>query len=293
MPHVGYVNGRYRPLPRHAVALEDRGYQFADGIYEVIKLVGGVLCDLERHLDRMERSLRELRIEPPMSRAALASVMAELVRRNRRRDGLLYLQISRGVAARNHLFPTDASPQLVMTLRGPKRPSAQQLEHGVRVVTMADERWARCDIKSISLLANVLAKQRAQEAGAYEAWLVDRAGLITEASAANAYIVDDRDRLITRPLGPAILGGITRQVLLELARQDGIEVDERPFSVDEAKASREAILTSTTNWVMPVTRIDDVALGDDGLAGPVSRRLSSLYAAHIDGLIGPRNRIRA
>lgn len=180
MSRIAYVNGRYVPHREAAVHIEDRGYQFADGVYEVTAVRDGKLIDEDRHLERLARSLRELRIERPMSDAALKLVTRELLRRNGVRDGIVYLQVTRGVARRDHAFPADARPSIVMTTKRTKGPPAKAVEEGVSVITIPDQRWARCDIKSVSLLPNVLGKQRAKEAGAFEAWQVDRAGHVTE-----------------------------------------------------------------------------------------------------------------
>jgi D-alanine transaminase len=280
MARVAYVNGRYRPLHSAAVAAEDRGYQFADGVYEVIKVLRGQPRDLERHLDRLARSLAALDIAPPMTRRALESVLHEALRRNRLPDALVYVQVTRGTAPRNHLFPRRARPSLVVTVRRPAFPGEREREEGVGVITQPDLRWGRCDIKSISLLPNVLARQSAAAAGCREAWLIDREGLVTEGSASNAYIVDAAGRLITHPLNERILGGVTRSVVLELARQDGIEVVEQPFSLDEAYAAREAALSSTSSWLLPVTTIDGRPVSN-GMPGHVVRRLVALYAGHL------------
>jgi D-alanine transaminase len=283
MARIAYVNGRYRPLQDAAVAAEDRGYQFADGVYEVIKVLAGRPCDLDRHLDRLERSLAALEIAPPMSRRALASVLFETLRRNRLTAALVYLQITRGTGPRNHLFPKAARPSLVVTVRRPVFPGEREREEGVGVITRPDLRWGRCDIKSISLLANVLARQSAAAAGCREAWLIDRDGMVTEGSASNAYIVDPSGRLITHPLNERILGGVTRSVILELARRDGIEVVERPFSLDEAHGAREAALSSTSSWLLPVTAIDSRPVSN-GMPGHVVRRLMALYGGHLAAL---------
>jgi D-alanine transaminase len=280
MARIAYVNGRYRPLREAAIAPEDRGYQFADGVYEVIKVLGGRPRDLERHLDRLTRSLGALDITPPMPRRALESVLHETLRRNQISDALIYVQITRGVAPRNHLFPKRARPSLVVTVRRPVFPSAREREEGVGVITQPDLRWGRCDIKSISLLPNVLARQSAAAAGCREAWLVDQDGQVTEGSASNAYIVDSSGRLITHPLDARILGGVTRSIVLELAHSDGIEVVERPFSVDEAYAAREAALSSTSSLLLPVTAIDGRPVSN-GMPGHVVRRLMALYAGHL------------
>jgi D-alanine transaminase len=280
MARIAYVNGRYRPLAGEAIALEDRGYQFADGVYEVIKVLAGRPRDLERHLDRLQRSLAALEIAAPMSRAALTSVLFETLRRNRLRDALLYVQVTRGTAPRNHVYPKQARPSLVVTARKPGFPNARERAEGVGVITLPDLRWGRCDIKSISLLPNVMARQQAAAAGCREAWLVDQAGRVTEGSASNAYIVDQGGRLVTHPLSERILGGITRSVVLELARAEGIPVDERPFSVAEAQAAREAALSSTSSMLLPVTAIDERTVGN-GHPGSVVRRLLELYDGHL------------
>jgi D-alanine transaminase len=280
MARIAYVNGRYRPLHSAAVAPEDRGYQFADGVYEVIKVLRGQPRDLERHLDRLARSLAALDIAPPMTRRALESVLHETLRRNQLANALVYLQVTRGTAPRNHLFPKRARPSLVITVRRPAFPSEREREQGVGVITQPDLRWGRCDIKSISLLPNVLARQSAAAAGCREAWLVDREGIVTEGSASNAYIVDAAGRLITHPLNQRILGGVTRSVVLQLARQDGIEVVEQAFSVDQAYAAREAALSSTSSWLLPVTSIDGRPVSN-GMPGHVVRRLMALYAGHL------------
>lgn len=280
MARIAYVNGHYRPLRDAAVALEDRGYQFADGVYEVIKVLSRRPRDLERHLERLARSLDALDIRPPMPRRALESVLQETLRRNRMPDALLYVQITRGVAPRNHLFPKSARPSLVITVRRPVFPSAREREEGVGVITHPDLRWGRCDIKSINLLPNVLARQSAAAAGCREAWLIDQESRVTEGSASNAYIVDAAGRLITHPLDASILGGVTRSVVLELARGDGLEVVERPFSLDEAYTAREAALSSTSSWLLPVTAIDGRPVSN-GMPGHVVRRLMALYARHL------------
>jgi D-alanine transaminase len=281
MGRVAYVNGRYRPLNAAAIAIEDRGYQFADGVYEVIKVLEGRPRDLGRHLDRLERSLGALEIHPPMSRAALVSVLDQTLQRNRLRAALLYIQVTRGTAPRNHAFPKRAEPSLVVTVRRPSFPSAKEREAGVGVITLPDLRWGRCDIKSISLLPNVLARQKAAAAGRREAWLIDETGNVTEGSASNAYIVDQAGRLVTHPLGERILGGITRSVILELARGAGIEMVERPFSLAEAQAAREAALSSTSSLLLPVVAIDDRTVGN-GHPGTLVRRLMELYDAHLE-----------
>ena len=282
MARVAYVNGRYVRHRDATVHIEDRGYQFADGVYEVIAVIGGALVDGDAHMERLERSLRELGIAMPMARRPLGVVLGETIRRNGVRDGMVYLQVTRGVARRNHPFPHGVRPALVVTARRAPFPRDPEAITGGRAVTVPDMRWGRCDIKSVALLPNVLAKQHAVEAGGYESWLVDGDGYVTEGSATNAWILDGEGRVVTRPKSNAILGGITRETLLRLAREDGIEVVERRFTVAEAKASREAFITSTTNFLKPITRIDDTVVGN-GEPGETSRRLLTLYLAHCRG----------
>ena len=277
MARVAYVNGRYQAVSRPAVPVEDRGYQFADGVYEVMKVVEGEPKDVARHMDRLERSLGGLGIAMPMTRGALRQVIDETLRRNRLREATVYLQISRGTAPRNHLYAKNLKPNLVVVVRRASLPNPTQWREGVGVITLPDERWARCDIKSVSLLPNALAKQKAKDAGCYEAWLYLPDGTVTEASSSNAWIVDAEGTLRTHPLGHDILGGITRSRVLEVARADGIPVEERAFTLDEARAAREAFVTSTSSFVLPVVRIDDRTVGN-GHPGTVTARLQTLYA---------------
>ncbi len=275
MSRIAYVDGRYLPHAHASVHVEDRGFQFADGVYEVIAVIAGRRFDEPRHLDRLERSLGELEIAMPMSRTALACVMDEVVRRNRVADGILYLQVTRGSAPRDHAWRDGSPPMVVMTARRQLAPPAHAVERGVAVITTPDQRWRRNDIKSIALLGNVLGKQKARRAGAYETWMVDDAGLVTEGTSTNAWIVTG-GRIVTRALGPEILGGITRAAVLDLARALQIAVDERPLSVAEAAAADDAFLTSTTALVLPVTRIDDRTVGT-GAPGPVTARILEHY----------------
>ena len=279
MSRIAYVDGRYLPHADASVHIEDRGYQFADGVYEVVAVQGGELIDEALHLARLERSLAELRIAAPMSRRALGLVLREVVRRNRVRDGIVYLQVTRGVAPRDHPFPADVRPSLVITARRARTANPKALSEGIRVITIPDIRWARCDIKSIALLPNVLGKQQAREAGAYEAWQVDADGMVTEGTSTNAWIITHAGELVTRQASNAILNGCTRLALLDIARRVGLTFVERPFSVAEAMAAREAFLTSTTAPVLPIVRIDETAVGD-GKPGPLGSRLRELYAAH-------------
>ncbi|MSO65457.1 MAG: D-amino-acid transaminase [Alphaproteobacteria bacterium] len=283
MSRIAYVNGRYVQHSRAQVHVEDRGYQFADGIYEVIAVHEGQLLDLPQHFDRLERSLRELAMVGAPRRRTLEHVAGEVVARNGIRRGIVYIQITRGVAHRDHAFPTSVAPSVVVTARRLTGPSPDARERGVGVILVPDIRWQRCDIKSISLLPNVLAKQRAKEQGAFEAWQVDENGRVTEGTSTNAWIVDNAGNLITRQLDSAILSGITRLVLKGLAAQGGQLIIERAFSVGEAKAAAEAFLTSTTSLVLPVVQIDGTPVGS-GLPGPTTRRLQGLFTRHLAAL---------
>jgi D-alanine transaminase len=276
MSRTAYVNGRYLPHAQASVHVEDRGYQFADGVYEVVALVNGKMVDEEPHLDRLERSLGELRIAMPLTRAALKLILREIQRRNRIKTGLIYMQVTRGVARRDHPFPKNATPSLVVTAKRIQPQSAEAVEAGVRVITIPDIRWERCDIKSVGLLPNVLGKQKAREAGAFEAWQVAKDGTVTEGTSTNAWIVTKEGELVTRPAGAAILNGITRLTILKLAREQGLAFAERPFSVAEAKGAREAFVSSATSFVTPVTQIDDSVIGN-GRAGSLSLRLRRAY----------------
>jgi D-alanine transaminase len=275
---IAYVDGRYVAHGSAGVHIEDRALQLGDGIYEVCGVVDGLLMDEEEHLDRLARSLGEIEMAMPMPRGALKLVMRELVRRNGVRDGLLYLQVTRGAVRRDHPIP-KISPRstLILTVREINR---QELEarrrDGVAVITRPDERWGRRDIKTVQLLPNLLAKTAARRAGAYEAWLVDGEGFVTEGSSTNAWIVDAQGRLTTRDLSQAILPGVTRRIILEAAAAAQLPVDEQRFSVAEARGAREAFISSATG-VVPVVAIDGQAVGA-GVPGPVTRRIQELYA---------------
>ena len=281
MSRIAYVNGRYVPIDAACVHVEDRGFQFADGVYEVFAVRGGRLVESEAHWRRLQRSLSELRIAAPMSQAALAHIAAEVVRRNRVTTGLLYMQVTRGRARRDFPFPKLAVPSLVMTARSQKPPDPELVRRGVAVITLPDIRWARRDIKSVSLLPNVLAKQRAKEAGAYEAWLLDGEGRVTEGASSNAWIVSEAGELVTAACTADILAGVTRGSLVQLAARQGLAIAERPFSLDEAMRAREAFLTSSSNTVLPVVRIDGKPVGE-GVPGALAVSLRALYDRHIE-----------
>jgi D-alanine transaminase len=283
MSRIAYVNGRYLPLAEASVNVEDRGYQFSDGVYEVCEVRGGHIIDQRRHLARLKRSLVELGIEMPMSETALAIVMRECVRRNRVRDGIVYLQITRGVARRDHAFPPPGTaPSVVVTARTLNAAGNERIAaDGLAIITVPDNRWGRVDIKSISLLPNVLAKQAARERGAKEAWFVDRDGHVTEGSSSNAWIVTKGGTVVTRPADNGILRGITRSVLLDVIKAQGLKLEERPFTVEEAYGAREAFLTSASQIVMPVVRIDDRPVGN-GAPGSVAVALRAEFHRHAE-----------
>jgi len=283
VPRQAYVNGRFVPHRAASVHIEDRGYQFSDGIYEVVPVYKGIVVDEDLHLDRLDRSLGELRIDRPCSRPALKILTRELIRRNGLTNGLVYMQVTRGVAPRDHKFPKGAKPALVMTTRQVKPHSEAMLNEGLKVITIPDQRWARRDIKSISLLPNVLGKQAAAEAGAYEAWQLDADGMVTEGTSSNAWIVTDDNKVITRAASHAILNGITRISLIKLIEANGYRFEERAFSVAEAKAAREAFLTSSSSFVLPVTQIDEVAIGN-GHAGLLTGKIRTHYMDYMESL---------
>jgi D-alanine transaminase len=279
MSRIAYVDGSYRPHRDAAVHIEDRGYQFADGVYEVIAVKGGHLVDEALHLARLRRSLHELRIEGAIGDSPLKIVLREVVRRNGVVDGIVYLQITRGAAPRDHGFPKAARPILVVTSRRARPPNPKLGRHGISVITVPDIRWQRCDIKSIALVANVIGKQQAREAGAYEAWQVDALGRVTEGTSTNAWIVTTDGVVVTRAADSAILNGVTRLALIEIIGREGYRFEERPFTVAEAKYAREAFLTSTTTDVLAVVAIDDHPVAD-GKPGPLSRKLREAYLSH-------------
>jgi len=274
MSRVAYVNGRYVPFRDAKVHVEDRGYQFADAVYEVCEVRGGRLIDERRHMARLQRSLDELRIAMPMSPRALGVILREVVTRNRIGYGMVYLQISRGVARRDLAFPAPpVAPAVVATARTLNRARNDALAaKGVAVVSVPDNRWGRVDIKSVGLLPNVLARQAAIERGAREAWFVDKAGMVTEGASANAFIVTAGGKLVTRHADHAILRGITRTVVFDVIAAQGLTLEERAFTLVEAYAAREAFITSATQTVMPVVSIDGRVIGD-GKPGPVAAAL--------------------
>ena len=281
MGRIAYVNGRYVPRGMAQVHIEDRGFQFADSVYEVIAVQGGHLIDGDEHLDRLERSLRELTITSPMSHRSLKLVIRELLRQNRITYGSIYMQVSRGQADRDFPFPEGLKPTLVMTAKRLKPFDYKLLYNGVKVVSIADIRWKRCDIKTVSLLAGAMGKTFAKKQGAFEAWQIDAQGFVTEGTASNAWIVNSDGTLITRALGADILGGITRKAILKLAHKEGLKYVERAFTLEEAKAAQEAFTSSSTMFIRPVVQIDDSKIGT-GEPGEFCLKVIKLYGDYME-----------
>jgi D-alanine transaminase len=278
MSRIAYVNGAYVPHSEAAVHVEDRGYQFADGVYEVCEVRHGVIVDLTRHLDRLGRSLAELRIDWPMSRAALVHVIRQVLKRNRVKNGLFYLQVTRGVARRDHVFPAPSTrPSIVITAKN-TNPAviAAKNANGIRAITVADNRWDRVDIKTVGLLPNALARQAAKEQGAQEAIFVDADGRVKEGAATNVWIVDKDGTLITRPADHGILRGITRTTLMDVAAKLGLDVREDYFSVDDMLAAREVFITAATSICFPVVEIDGKTIAN-GHPGSVSQKIREAF----------------
>ena len=278
MSRIAFVNGRYLPLRQAMVHVEDRGYQFGDAVYEVCEVRQGRLIDERRHLARLQRSLRELQIRLPMSEAALGVVLREVIARNRIGYGIVYLQVSRGVARRDHAFPSpDVPPSVVATARPLNARRNEALAAaGIAVISVPDNRWGRVDIKTTGLLPNVLARQAAIAQGARDAWFVDKDGLVTEGASANAWIVTEAGRVITRPADEAILKGVTRTVLFDVVKAQGLALEERAFNLAEAYAAREAFVTAASQIVLPVVRIDGHIIGD-GKPGPLATALRCAF----------------
>ena len=278
MPRIAYVNGTYVQHAEAAIHVEDRGYQFADGVYEVCEVRHGFIIDLTRHLDRLGRSLGELRIGWPMSRAALIHVIREVLRRNRVRNGLFYLQVTRGVGSRDHVFPdADTPPSIVVTAkRTDPGAIARKNAEGISAITVPENRWDRVDIKSVGLLPNVLARQRAKEAGAQEAIFVDVDGMVKEGAATNVWIVDREGTLRTRPAESGILRGVTRTTLMDVAKPLGLKIEEKAFSVEEMLAAREVFITAATSICFPVVSVDGKTIGN-GHPGSIAQNIREAF----------------
>jgi len=275
MARIVYVDGEFMPYEEAKIPIMDRGFLFADGIYEVSAVLGSRLVDNEAHLARLDRSLGEIRIPNPFTAQEWTRLEEELVRRNNLTEGLVYMEVTRGVAERDFTFPKDAKPTVVMFTQPKTISRSPQAEAGVAVISVEDLRWKRRDIKSVALLAQVLAKQAAAEAGVYEAWMVED-GLVTEGASSTAFIITQDRRIVTRPLSTAVLPGITRQSVMRLAQETGLVIDERPFSLEEAFAATEAFLTSASSFVMPIVTLDGKTVGT-GKPGAMTRRLRELY----------------
>lgn len=280
MPRLAYVNGQYLPHDHAAVSIEDRGFQFADGIYEVVAVVAGEIVDLAPHMKRLQNSLDSLGIPLPLSQTSLQLIMRQLVRRNRLNYGILYMQISRGVAPREHAYDENLRPTIVMTCRSlPVSKTIAAIQNGITVKTFSEERWARPDIKTISLLPNVLAKQAARLAGDFEAWFVDAEGHVTEGASTNAWIVTKDGCLKTRPLSNAILPGVVRGIMVDTAQNLGLSIEEDAFTVKDAKDAREAFITST-GGVIPVVAVDGTPVGN-GSPGETTLKLVAAFQGHL------------
>ena len=283
MSRIVYVNGDFLPEADAKISVFDRGWLFADGVYEVIAVIDGQLIDNAAHLRRLRASLDALNLTAPCSQTELLGIQQQILRRNRLELGLLYLQITRGAADRDFAFPTQATPSLVMFTQRKDLIHNPLAQRGIRILGVPDIRWRRRDIKTTGLLAAAMAKQTALEAGADDAWLIED-GLVTEGSAANAYIVTQDRRLVTRSLGPEILAGVTRQAVLQLAAEHQLSIEQRPFSLTEAQTAREAFNTAATSLVLPVVAINGAPIGD-GQPGPMTRRLRALYIESVRGRI--------
>lgn len=275
MSRIVYVNGSFVPEADAKVSVFDRAFLFADGVYEVTAVLGGSPIDLDAHLSRLDRSLAEMQIAPPLSHAELRALHRELIARNGVKEGIVYLEITRGVADRDFLYPTDAAPTIVAFTQSRLLLDNPYAVTGIKVVTIPDLRWKRRDIKSTSLLAQTMGKQQAKLRGAYEAWMVED-GVVTEGTSSTAFILDAKGRLRTQPLGHHILPGVTRRAVLRLAESEGLTIEERPFTVTEALQAREAFLTAASAFVLPVVEIDGVAIGE-GRPGPIARAFRRLY----------------
>jgi D-alanine transaminase len=275
MTRTVFLNGTFMPYEEACLPIMERGFLFADGIYEVSAVVNGRLVDNEAHLARFDRSLREIRIPNPYSAAEWTKLEEELVRRNGLQEGTVYMQVTRGVAERDFAFPKDAKPTVVMFTQAGDIVNAPAARTGVAVITVPDLRWKRRDIKSVALLAQVLAKQAAAEAGVAEAWMVED-GYVTEGSSSTAFIITSEGGIVTRPLSNAVLPGITRLSVMQLAREAGLTIEERLFTVEEAHAAAEVFLTSASRFVFPVVTIDGRQVAD-GKPGALTRRLRELY----------------
>jgi D-alanine transaminase len=275
MSRIVYVNGAYEPEEEAKISVFDRGFLFGDAVYEVTAVLGGQLVDFAAHLARLDRSLKEIDLPLPIPHEGLRELHEELIAENNIDEGIVYLQISRGPAERDFAYPDPTMPTIVAFTQSRPLLDNPYAETGIKVVTIPDIRWKRRDIKSTSMLGQAMGKQAAKRQGAYEAWMVED-GYVTEGTSSSAFILDADGVLRTQPLGPHILPGVTRRAILRLAKEDGVPVEERPFTVEEAYQGREAFLTAASAFVLPVTEIDGRPIGD-GAPGPVARAFRAHY----------------
>lgn len=275
MPRCVYINGEFLPESEAKVSIMDRGYLFADGVYEVSAVIDGRMLDNDEHLRRLERSLGELDLRSPLPVDEIVGIQNELIKRNNLQEGIIYLQITRGVAERDFLWPDDYSPTLTLFTQEKNLLHSPQAEKGISIITVPDIRWQRRDIKSIALIAPAMAKNAARKAGADDAWMVDN-GYVTEATSANAFIVTMEGILVTRDLSSKILHGITRRAVLRLAEETQLTIQERPFTPEEAYDAAEAFVTGSSFFVLPVIKIDGHILSN-GAPGAITKRLRQLY----------------
>ena len=275
MSRIVYVNGSYLPEEDAKVSVFDRAFLFGDGVYEVTAVLDRRLVDFAGHLERLDRALKEIALRPPLGHNQLRALHEDLIRRNCVKEGIVYLQITRGSADRDFAYPDNASPTVVAFTQDRPLIANPYAESGVKVVTIPDLRWKRRDIKSTSMLAQAMGKQEAKLKGAYEGWMVEN-GLVTEGTSSSAFIFDAKGVIRTQPLGHHILPGVTRRAVLRLAALEGVTLEERPFSVADALSAREAFMTAASAFVLPVIEIDGVGIGD-GRPGPVARKFRELY----------------
>jgi len=279
MSRTIYVNGCYQPYNNALLHVEDRATLFADAVYEVVEVKAGNLVDQDAHLERLERSLNEIKLVTDFALHTIPFIIRESIRRNRVKNGYVYIQVSRGCAQRDFIFPkTNETPATLIIFARSKNPLKldKKSKKGIKVITHPDLRWKRPDIKTTGLLASVLARQTAIEQGAEEAWLYNEDEIITEGAASNAWIVNNKNELITHPANQSILKGITREGVMRLAKELNLKFSERPFSIEEAKEAKEAFITAATNLVMPVTQIDEKTV-NDGKSGPISLKLREIF----------------
>lgn len=279
MSRIAYVNGDFVAIEQAKVSILDRGFLFADGVYEVAAVLDGRLVDNAAHLARLERSLREIALPLPMPLAKVAELQKELIRRNSLDQGLVYMEVTRGAADRDFLFPKDVAPTFVMFTQEKNIVGAPAAKTGIAVKPVPDIRWGRRDIKSVGLLAQVLAKQAAVAEGCQEALLIEEDGTVTEGGSSTVFIITHDGVVATRPNSAMILPGCTRKAILTLAEQFQIRIEERPFTVTEAQGAAEVFITSASTFVMPVVKIDGQPVGG-GLPGPLTQRLREIYIDH-------------